>query len=288
MATKKSTLSITKASGVVVPFSIEKLRKSLLRSDASADSVDRVVAQLLPKLYEGIPTKQIYRMAYELLRGSSGVLAARYSLKKAIMELGPSGFPFEKFVAGIFEAQGYSVKLGQLMKGQCVTHEVDVIAQKENDIMLMECKYHNQAGIFCDVKVPLYVNSRFDDVAPIVKMAKNNADKTIHGWVVTNTKFSFDAVKYGTCAGLNLLGWDYPLKKGLKDLIDTLGLYPVTCLSTFTKIEKHKMLEAGIVLCKEIATSTRQMKALGMSDKRMNNAIVEAGSLCAGSKAIAR
>lgn len=278
---KKATVTITKASGDVVPFSVDKLKKSLLRSGASDDSANRVIEELIPKLYEGIPTKQIYRMAYDLLRGSSGILAARYSLKKAIMELGPSGFPFEKFVSGIFEAQGYSVKVGQLVKGQCVTHEIDVIAEKENELFLMECKYHNQPGIFCDVKVPLYINSRFDDVAPGLKSIARNASKTIQGWVVTNTKFSHDAIKYGTCAGLNLLGWDYPAKKGLKDQIDRLGLYPITCLTTFTKTEKHKLLEAGVVLCKEVHASQQVLKSIGMSTPRIQRLQGEIDALCA-------
>jgi len=280
MAAKKSTLSITKASGVVVPFSVEKLRKSLLRSGADSDSAERVIVQIQPKLYEGIPTKNIYRLAYGLLRGSEGVLAARYRLKSAIMELGPSGFPFEQFVAEIFNAKGYKTRVGVVLQGKCVKHEIDVIAEKGQDYYLMECKYHNQPGIFCDVKVPLYIHSRVDDVVPILQRLKGNDTKLMQAWVVTNTRFSFDAIKYGTCSGMNLLGWDYPVKRGIKDLVDSLGLYPITCLSSLSKAEKIALMNAGIVLSREVPTQIKRLQALGMSKPRIKKVLDEVETLC--------
>lgn len=251
-----------------------------MRSGADSSSAERVVAQIKPKLFPGIPTKQIYKMAYELLKGSSRFLAARYRLKKAIMELGPSGFPFEKFVAGVLSEQGYTVKVGQFLEGKCVRHEIDIVAEKGYNYYLIECKYHNQAGIFCDVKVPLYINSRFYDVVPLLKEIPEHASKVHQGWVVTNTKFSRDAIKYGNCAGLNLLSWDYPSKKGLKDQIDSLGLYPITCLTTLTRSEKQKLLDDGIVMCKEVPTSVRQLESYGMSRARIDNVLSEIDELC--------
>ena len=89
------------------------------------------------------------------------------------MELGPSGFPFEKFISKLFEVQKYSVQTGQFVKGKCVTHEIDVIARKENEIVLAECKYRNTQGITVDVKTPLYIHSRFEDVLANGSFKKN-------------------------------------------------------------------------------------------------------------------
>lgn len=249
----QENIPITKASGAVVPFSLEKLSQSLRRAGADENVLTKIIAGITPKLYPGISTKKIYRHAFNLLKLNSGFLAARYRLKKAIMELGPSGFPFEKFVAGILRHQGYSVKVGQIVEGKCVKHEIDVIAAINNQHFMVECKYHNQQGIFCDVKIPLYIQARFKDIEPKWRQLPGHENKLHQGWVVTNTKFSRDAIQYGTCAGLHLVGWDYPHKQSLKDQIDSLQLYPVTCLTSLTKYEKQKILNSKIVLCREIS-----------------------------------
>jgi hypothetical protein len=85
------------------------------------------------------------------------------------MELGPSGFPFEKYVAEILKYQGYRVEVGVIVEGFCVKHEVDIIAEKEAKHFMIECKFHNQPGTFCDVKIPLYINSRFLDIEKMWK-----------------------------------------------------------------------------------------------------------------------
>ncbi len=72
------------------------------------------------------------------------------------------------------------------------------------------------------------------------------------GWLVTNTRFTTDALQYGRCAGLHMISWDFPAGSGLKDIIDNTGLYPVTCLTTLNRSEKLRLLENRIVLCKSL------------------------------------
>jgi hypothetical protein len=277
---KNRKILIKKASGETAPFIEEKLRKSLFRSGAEEFQIEEIIAEVTKKLYEGISTKKIYQMAFNLLKERSKHLAARYHLKQAIMELGPSGYPFEKFVGEILKHQGYSVEVGVIVKGKCVTHEVDVIALADHHHFMIECKYHNQRGIVCDVKIPLYINSRFKDVeAEWIKLPGHN--KRIHqGWVVTNTKFSTDAIQYGNCAGLKLLGWDYPIKGSLKDLIDDFGLYPITCLTTLTRAEKQGLLDRKIVLCTEICSAPKLLYDLGMNEAKVNRVLEEGQMLC--------
>ena len=127
-------------------------------------------------------------------------------------------------------------------------HEIDVIAEKENNHIMIECKYHNLPGTICDVKIPLYINSRFKDVEASWIQLPGHDKKFHQGWVVTNTRFTQDAIQYGTCAGLKLIGWDYPNGEGIRSKIDTLGLYPITCLTKLSKFEKQQLLEKRIVL----------------------------------------
>lgn len=279
MQENKEKIFITKASGAVVPFSLEKLSQSLRRAGADENTISKIIATIIPSLYQGISTKKIYKYAFDLLKGNSGLLAARYRLKKAIMELGPSGFPFEKFIAGILRHQGYAVKIGEIVEGKCVKHEIDVIAEKDNQHFMVECKYHNQRGIFCDVKIPLYIQARFKDVEAQWLQLPGHGTKFHQGWVVTNTKFSQDAIQYGLCAGLHLLGWDYPYKNGLKDQIDSLGLYPVTCLTTLTRYEKQKLLNSNIVLCKEISGGEVLLSS-GINPSRIKIVLNEVKQLC--------
>lgn len=276
----KINILVTKASGETAPFIEAKLRNSLKRSGANDKQIDEILNEVSGQLYQGISTKKIYRLAFNKLKDRSKHLAARYHLKQGIMELGPSGYPFERFIGEILKQQGYSVRVGEIVKGKCVTHEVDVIALADHHHFMIECKYHNMPGIVCDVKIPLYIQSRFKDVeAEWVKIPQH--DKKIHqGWVVTNTKFSSDAIQYGNCAGLKLLGWDYPIKNSLKDIIDDLGLYPITCLTTLTHAEKQKLLDMKIVLCTEICANEKLLYDIGMNESKVKKVIEEGQKLC--------
>jgi hypothetical protein len=278
--TMHTDLSITKASGEKSRFSEKKLRDSLHRSGATEEQIEHITQEVSKRLFEGISTKAIYKLAFTLLKENSRHLAARYHLKQAIMELGPSGFPFEKYVAEILNRQGYQTKVGEIVQGQCVSHEIDVIAEKEDQVYMVECKYHNQRGIFCDVKIPLYIQSRFKDVELQWIKLHGHTTKFYKGWVFTNTKFSADAVQYGKCAGLNLIGWDYPLKGSLRQQIDTLGLYPITCLTSLTKTEKEKLLERNVVLCAEIRNNERLLDLIGIKPSRIFTIMHEAEQLC--------
>lgn len=276
----RSDIKITKASGESVLFNPERLKHSLHRAGADKAAVEEITRKIQERLYENIPTKKIYRIAFNLLKKRSGPVAARYHLKKAIMELGPSGFPFEKFIAEILKWQGYKIQTGVISEGKCVSHEVDVIAEKENETIMVECKYHNKPGIFCDVKIPLYVNSRFKDLEYTWIKIPGRENRKYIGCLVTNTRFSFDAVQYGTCAGLKLLSWDYPAKNGIKDQIDKLGLYPVTCLTSLTKKEKQALLDKRIVLCHEINMDIRLLRTIGVTDSRIPVVTEEIKKLC--------
>jgi hypothetical protein len=245
--------TIVKASGEQTIFSADKLKSSLLRSGASKEIANEIVEKIAAELYEDMPTSVIYGKAFRLLKQYKKGFAAKYKLKTAIMELGPTGFPFEQFVARVFECLGYTTQTGKFISGRCVTHEVDVIAQKEGVESLVECKFHQQKGVFCDVKIPLYISARFRDIQD--NKDNLNKEKISHpftGWVVTNTHFTKDAISYGLCAGLKLMGWDFPAKDSLRELVDKYGIHPITCLTTLTKQEKQQLLEKNIVLCSDL------------------------------------
>ena len=275
-----NTINIVKHSGDSVPFDVEKLINSLRRAKANEALIQQIVEQVESQLYDGITTKKIYQMAFKMLKGKSRVSASKYKLKKALMELGPTGFPFEKLVGKIMAHEGFDTKVGVIVQGNCVQHEVDVIAKKDNNHYMIECKYHSDQGRFCNVKIPLYIHSRFLDVEKQWERQKGHETKLHKGGVYTNTRFTTDAIQYGKCVGLLLASWDYPRGNGLKDRIDKSGLHPLTALTTLTKAEKTKLLDKGIVLCKELHENPSLLEIIGVPKPRHKNILEDSEKLC--------
>ncbi|MFT5167430.1 MAG: hypothetical protein ACI8P3_002668 [Saprospiraceae bacterium] len=274
MKSKPGNILITKSSGEQVKFSRKKLNKSLARAGAGKEDIRMIISEIEKLLYTGMHTKNIYKKAFALLRKRSRPMAARYKLKSAIMQLGPSGFPFERYIAEILKSEGYKVKVGQIIKGNCIQHEIDVIAEKDGQRFMIECKFHNENNRICDVKIPLYIQSRFLDVE------KSGLKTKFHqGWIATNTRFSADAIQYGTCVGLYLLSWNYPSKNSLKERIDSSGVYPITCLTTLTGREKKALLDNMVVLAKDLCFDKKILSDIGISEVRINKIVAEAKGL---------
>ncbi|GAP44617.1 MULTISPECIES: restriction endonuclease [Lentimicrobium] len=273
-------ITVKKSSGETQEFSEEKLIQSLRNSGASEEIIRSILPEIRKSLYEGISTRVIYRKAFAMLRRRVNALAARYSLKNAIMELGPTGYPFEKFVGELMKKMGYEVLTGQILPGKCVNHEVDVVAWKDNHKILIECKYHNTAGKVSSVQVPLYIQSRFLDVKSVWESQQENAGKTYQGWVVTNTRFSDDAEAYGKCAGLHLIGWNYPRRGSLKELVQQTGNFPITVITGLNKKQKQQLIDKGVVLCSGLCEKPELLNSLSLTAKARNKIIHEVRTLC--------
>ncbi|PWK20979.1 ATP cone domain-containing protein [Xanthomarina spongicola] len=272
-------IEVIKSSGEKVKFSLEKLRASLNHSGADKKTVDQIIDKVRDELYQGISTKEIYNRAFALLKKKKSYFASKYKLKKAIYELGPTGFPFENFIATIFKYTGYKTEVGKILQGKCVTHEIDVVAYKNGNTTIVECKFHSEEGRNCNVKVPLYIASRFKDVKEHWD-SKPKKTKLNSGWVVTNTRFTEDALQYGKCIGLKLLSWDYPKEDALKNIIDRLGLYPITVSTLLTNREKQFLLSRDVVLCRDLIGDSFYLDHLGISDTRKERILNDIMQLC--------
>lgn len=274
------TVKIKKYSGELEPFDINKLINSLRRSQADEHLVQHVARNIVDQVEEGMTTKKIYQMAFNMLKSRSRISASKYKLKKSLMELGPTGFPFEKLVGKLMEFEGFNTQVGVIVQGNCVSHEIDVIAEKENNHYMIECKYHSGQGRFCNVKTPLYVQSRLMDVKQRWKSQVEHDAKLHRGGLYTNTRFTTDAIQYGTCVDLMLVSWDYPPQNSLKVRIDKAGLYPLTVLATLTKTEKRQLLDKGIVLCKEVYENPILLEQLGVNESRQKKILDDSLKLC--------
>ena len=271
-------ITVKKASGEEELFSFHKLRNSLIKAKATIEEADRIVNVLQNKIYQGISTKKIYSMAFRILKKNAPHIASRYNLKRGLMELGPSGFPFERYISELFKIDGYKTEVGMILNGKCVSHEIDIICKKETTFMLMECKYKNIAGVSIDVKIPLYINSRFQDLLDNNLLQKPFTN--FKGWIVTNSRFTDDALAFGKCKNIEMLGWDHPFNNSLKEIIDKTGLYPLTCLTTLSDEEKKWLLEKEIILAKDIENHQKLLTKAGINSTRIKTIIDESTKLC--------
>jgi Holliday junction resolvase-like predicted endonuclease len=178
-------------------------------------------------------------------------------------------------VSALLKYEGYKTTTNSILQGICVTHEIDVVAHKKNKTTIIECKFHSEQGLNGNVKVPLYINSRYQDVKAHWNANKKNGTILTQGWVVTNTRFTEDALTFGKCINLYLLSWDYPKDNGLKDRIDRLGLYPITVSNLLTKHEKQFLLSRDIVLCKDLIDASFYLDHLGVSEVRKEKILTE-------------
>jgi Holliday junction resolvase len=273
------TTMIKKASGETEAFDPDKLRNSLKRAGTSDELTEEILDDILPRLSEGMTTREIYKMAFAMLRKRKSSNAARYSLKKAIMELGPTGYPFEHFVAQVLAHHGFKIEVGQTLQGKCVTHEVDVVATHNNTQYLVECKFYNSQGKYANVRVPLYIRARVDDIIEFREKLPQYKDTRFFGWVVTNTRFTEDAMNYGRCAGLHMLSWSLPKNKALKDMVEQAKVFPITALTSLNKKQKEYLLSKDIVLCRQLKEKIYILHEIGASDSTRKKIIKELNEL---------
>ena len=273
-------LYIKKSNGETELFSFEKLKKSLQSADASEDLANTIVDEIQKDIYDGMSSNVIYKKAFVLLKKQNKTSASRYSLKRAIFDLGPTGFPFERLIGALLKERGYKTEVSVILNGECVTHEIDVLAEKDGNAYAIECKFHQDPRVSSNVQVPLYINSRFLDIQKQWNEDPKNKTHLKQGWLVTNTRFTDDAINYGKCVGLTLLSWDYPKNKGLKANIDTYALYPITTLNSLSRKEQHALMEKDIILVKELMNATEQMKSIGLMDSKIQKVKDEVKKLC--------
>lgn len=270
---------VKKYSGELVPFNSDSLRHSLTRSGANNEQVEKVYSQIKEKIFDGISTRELYQLAFEALKSQRNSYAARYSLKKALRELGPEGFYFEKWIARLFQEYGFESTTGQTIQGHAVSHEIDVVASKGNEMLAIECKFRNDIDAKISVTTPMYFLSRFKDISDISYHFFGQNKKFTQGWLVTNAYLTSDSKDFGKYYNVNFLSWDYPIDNSIKKRVDKAVFYPVTCLTTLTDVEEKTLLQNQIILVKDIINNKEALKSLKLDSEKLRLVLEEAREL---------
>ena len=265
-------VNVIKATGQIEPFSEEKLRLSIKRAGIPDSQQNLLIEYIESNLYDNIHTSQIYKQISDFFKKNKSYGHSRYSLKQALMDLGPTGYPFEDYVANILENEGYKTQVRQIILGRCISHEIDVIAEKYDKKIMVEAKFHNTPGIKTDVHVAMYTKARFDDVKE-----KNEYDEV---WLVTNTKVTEDALNYALCSNMKIVSWSYPEGESLRDLIEKLRLFPITVLFTLSQLQKQQLLQEHVVMCKDIIKNSSVLDSLTLQPNKKARVLEETNFIC--------
>ncbi len=271
---------VIKADGTPEQFKPNKLRTSLQRAGARRNEAMRIVQDIERTVTEGVTTETLYRQAFKLLAESTEPIAAKYSLRRALFGLGPTGFPFEDFLAKLFQAEGYKTKTRLILRGKCAIHEIDVAAYRPDHTFIAEAKFHMRPGVKSDLQVALYSYARFLDLQSSA-VCKGDTCGIVSLAIVTNTKFTKAAIDYAKCSGLELISWGYPHGNSLQDRIERHNLYPITVLSKLSNREKAILMQNGTILCQDLLKNHDILSQFGIARKNMHAVIDEARQLLA-------
>jgi len=272
-------MKVKKYSGELEVFNPASLKNSLIKSGASPKQVEAVYEHILEVMYDGIPTVKLYQYAFDFLKKERNSFAARYSLKKALRDLGPNGFYFEKWVCHLFAYLGFETTNNLTLQGHAVTHEIDVLASANNTLHIIECKLRNDVDAKISVTTPMYFLSRWKDVSNKTFHYFGKDMDVTQGWLVTNAYLTKDSIAFGEHYGIKLLAWDYPANRSLKNLVDLGAIYPITCMTTISDHQKVQLLDANCVLVKDILTHKELLQKIVKSSEKMEDILEEAQEL---------
>ena len=271
-------ITVIKRDGSEVPFDDRRVLMSIERVGVPKELHDRVLAHIKEKVQADntITTDEIFYHIREFLIDKDKRSGLRFNLRQAIFELGPTGFPFEKYLGKIFADQGYKVQTDLIMEGECVNHEIDLLLEKDGKREIVEAKFHNQIIGKTDIHVLLYTYARFLDVKD-----KNNLDGV---WVATNTKISTESIDYANCKGIKVLSWNYPQEWNLAEFVEKPKMYPVTTLTDLTTEEERRFVDNGIVLASDLLKiSDEELRTKYLIDEKRIPVIRESAELICNS-----
>ena len=248
MPSKK--LLVTKSNGQIVPYSEKKVARSMERTGLDKKTILEVLRIVKPKLNNKIRTNEIYRLVNEELEKRKPWAAARFNLREAIVRLGPAGYNFEKYVAAILDAYGYDAQTPDELQGACISHEVDVTAEKDGRTIFIEAKFRHDFRATIGIKDTMSTWARFLDLVDGSKVGL--CPHFDEAWLVTNARFTDQSLKYGHCKNMMMVGWNHPKERSFAQMVDLDSLYPITIIHQITKTELEKFAQADLMLCREL------------------------------------
>lgn len=237
---------VTKFDGRSQEFQKEKIVRTCLRMHSTQGQAEEIAEKVARKVYNGMFTREILKLIFGYLKDFRPEIEHQIDLRESISLLRPKP-DFEEFVQLVLKEMGFDVTPNHIIRGKCVEHEIDAIAEKDNDKIFVEIKHHMNYHTYTGVDVCLETQARIEDLKDGFKLNLNTTDFN-RGLIVCNTKFSDHAKQYASCKGIELIGWRTPEEMGLEQMIEKNKLYPITYIKTLDRITQEKLGNNGIVL----------------------------------------
>jgi Holliday junction resolvase-like predicted endonuclease len=219
---------VTKADGSKQLFDEEKIVRTCLRMGASREDALQIVQKVEGRLYEGISTRKILQMIYSLMRKQKPAVKHLFDLKYGISLMEPKP-EFEAFIRILLVHSGFKVESNTILRGLCGEHEADAIATRDGMTHFVEVKHHNSYHALTGLDESRIARAILEDVTEGYSHGLSSI-KIDRAMIVTNTRYSEHAMKYGRCRDILQVGWSSPEFFGLREMVEKHKLYPLSCL----------------------------------------------------------
>ena len=241
---------VTKADGTRQLFDREKVARTCLRMGASRKIADEVAERVEKQLYDGIPTSKVLQMTLRLLRNYRPAIRHFLDLRRGLSLMEPKP-EFESFVQILLAHNGFEVSPNRVIAGKCVEHEVDAIARKGGVTYFVEAKHHVNYHTLTGLDESRIARAVLEDVTEGFEFGSGDL-KIDRAMIVTNTRYSEHAIRYGKCRNILQIGWSSPVNLSLQSMIEEKNLHPLSGLRGLKRETKTKLVNAGIVLMKQL------------------------------------
>ena len=241
---------VTKADGSKQLFDEEKIVRTCLRMGASREDAVQIAQKVERRLYEGISTRKILQMIYSLMRKQKPAIKHLFDLKYGISLMVPKS-EFEAFIRILLVHSGFKVEPNTILRGLCGEHEADAIATKDGVTHFVEVKHHSSYHALTGLDESRIARAILEDVTEGYSHGLTRI-KIDRAMIVTNTRYSKHAINYGRCRDILQVGWSSPEFLGLREMVEKHKLYPLSCLRGISAKVRLRLVEAGIVLIKQL------------------------------------
>jgi hypothetical protein len=259
---------VTKANGFKQLFDREKVVKTCLRMGANRRIANEVADEVEARVYDGMPTNKVLQLIFRLLRKHTPTIQHFLDLRKGL-SLMDSKPEFERFVQVLLAHHGFEVTPNQIIKGRCVGHEVDAIAKKEGVTYFVEAKHHSNYHTPTGLDESRIARAVLEDVTEGFELGKNDL-QIDRAMIVTNTRYSEHARRYGRCREILQIGWSSPKTLALQNMIEEKKLYPLSCIKGLNSEVKMRLVNLGIVLMKQLVDEEPSRIAMKTGVSREN------------------
>ncbi len=262
---------VIKWDGRTEEFDPTKIVRTLTRMGAPQTVAEEIADDLVDRIEEGMTTKEIYNMAVTELETHREVVEFRRDLRDGLARIG-GGFIFEDYVRLLLEEYGYKVSGNVIIRGACVDHEIDGIAERNAETVYVEIKHHSVLERYTPFEVTLSAKAKWDDLQAGCEQGLNDCtfDRVL---IVTNTRLTKQAQQYAECVGIEHFGWNTPQGRGIDWFIENKKLYPVTILRTVTDEERDVLYTNKILTLNQLVQA--DPKSVGLRKERVKELIEE-------------